>query len=38
MQQEAKSNYLMQPFSAHVPYILQFYIDYDIFGMGPRLL
>lgn len=34
LQQEALSNYLMQPFNAHVPYILQFYIEHDIFGMG----
>ena len=34
LQEEALSNYLMQPFGAHVPFILQFYIEHDIFGMG----
>ncbi|KAI6198450.1 DNA polymerase [Aphelenchoides besseyi] len=34
LQKQALANYNAQPFSAHVPYILQFFIDYDIFGMG----
>ncbi|KAI6243895.1 DNA polymerase [Aphelenchoides fujianensis] len=34
LQKQALSNYMAQPFASHVPYILQFFIDHDIFGMG----
>lgn len=33
LQREAFSNSSFQVFEAHIPYILQFFIDYSIFGM-----
>lgn len=24
----------MQPFESHVPYLLQFFLDYEVYGMG----
>jgi hypothetical protein len=33
LQKQALLNAYMQPFYSHIPYILQFFIQYDIFGM-----
>jgi len=34
LQKECGKSELLQPYSTHIPYMLQFFIDYDIFGMG----
>lgn len=32
-QKQTLSNSNMQPYYSHIPYVLQFFIQYDIFGM-----
>lgn len=32
-QKEALNNSKLQPYNAHIPYILQFFVDFSIFGM-----
>ncbi|KAE9549391.1 hypothetical protein FO519_007399 [Halicephalobus sp. NKZ332] len=34
LQKECAKNELLQPYFTHIPYLLQFFIDYNIFGMG----
>uniref|UniRef100_A0A914D7I4 DNA polymerase delta/zeta catalytic subunit N-terminal domain-containing protein n=1 Tax=Acrobeloides nanus TaxID=290746 RepID=A0A914D7I4_9BILA len=34
LQKECVENHPLQPYHSHIPYILQFFIDYGIFGMG----